>query len=1068
MNIRLLGVTLLAGLAAIAVTTAQKHAFRPVASSPPPRSSHTVEAMHQALAQLGARSDVGSLFALARPRGQARIEPLEGFQISNSLHLSPFTTRTLHPAATVLRAGNGTARWIEGALGSSATYAERSEKSAPAALASTDGRSRAAVAGALGALNEYRSELGIATPNNEFTLIDATTDALGQQHVRMEQTYAGLPLWGRDLSVHIDPEGSVYLINGRIEPTLTDATMGPTTPALSAEGALAAVVADMQARGRWAPVAGNAARLLQIDPPTVRAVLYPNERGEVRLAWEVTCHPNLAEHYLHIIDAATGTILKRIGQHCSLSNHSGAPVAIKDGKAESVSSAGTFENATANDLNGASRSIRTYHSTNGQYYMVWDLPNLNSGASNLPDEPSGGALTLSLDNSDLTPQSQLQHIISTGNVWSDPAAVSAHYNSRVAYDYFKNTFDRKAIDGRDQSIISIVHATENGQPMDNAYWNGRSMIYGDGAQQFKSLAGGLDVSGHEMAHGVIGNSAALIYENQSGALNESFADVFGMMIDRDDFLMGEDIMQPGEGVALRDLEHPDNAQLSGPQPAHMNDFRQLGPDQDNGGVHINSGIPNRAAVLVVQAIGREKTEQIYYRALTTYLTRSSQFIDCRNAVERAAKDLYGEGTEASAVRTAFDAVGIGSGSGSNGDENDVPAQSGGASYIAFVVGDGRIGRLDTQTGEIVAYNDPEARVRITNADVAQLSVDRAGQHLWFVNTSGRLAVLTVASGALATLDNLAIRQPGDLWNAAITPDESAVALVSNQSNDPNIYFADNSGLFLTLPLLPETTQDGIRDRSIRYPDVISWSPNAALPRLAFDALHSVQVGGSTEEYWSIYEIDFAGRTIFPLLAPLPGGVSAGNVTYSATDPDLIAYNVLEDGAAEIVLANYATGQQGALGLLQVGIADGMRPTFSPNNSALAFASESRASIFIVTLSTGDLAEVSLGVPATNPVWFVNGPPAAVKNEAVSLVIGEATPNPAGTHATLQLSLRDPQQVRAELIDAMGRTVAVPFNGRMSAGAGTIPLNVATLPAGFYFVRIATGSTVALRPLTVAR
>src|SRR5690606_22337173 len=120
---------------------------------------------------------------------------------------------------------------------------------------------------------------------------------------------------------------------------------------------------------------------------------------------------------------------------------------------------------------------------------------------------------------------------------------------------------------------------------------------------------------HEMTHGVIQGSANLVYEFQSGALNESFADVFGVMVDREDLMIGEDIMLPAYGTALRDLLHPDNPAVMSRQPASMTQYLNLPASDDNGGVHSNSGIPNRAAALIINAIGREKAEKIYYRAL---------------------------------------------------------------------------------------------------------------------------------------------------------------------------------------------------------------------------------------------------------------------------------------------------------------------------------------------------------------------------------------------------------------------------------------------------------------------
>ncbi|MFN3374867.1 MAG: M4 family metallopeptidase, partial [Chloroflexus sp.] len=191
----------------------------------------------------------------------------------------------------------------------------------------------------------------------------------------------------------------------------------------------------------------------------------------------------------------------------------------------------------------------------------------------------------------------------------------------------------------------------------------------DGGRLFKPLPYSLDVIGHEFTHGVIDATAQLIYENQSGALNESYADVFAVMIDRDDWLIGEDVVKspPYPVNHLRSLADPtlggrynalDPLRSVG-QPATMKEYANLPNTRrtDNGGVHVNSGIPNHAAYLLAQQIGREKVERIYYRTLTQYLTPSSTFADAAAATARAAADLYGQ-TEVAAVRDAFAAVGI--------------------------------------------------------------------------------------------------------------------------------------------------------------------------------------------------------------------------------------------------------------------------------------------------------------------------------------------------------------------------------------------------------------------------
>lgn len=237
---------------------------------------------------------------------------------------------------------------------------------------------------------------------------------------------------------------------------------------------------------------------------------------------------------------------------------------------------------------------------------------------------------------------------------SQRAAVDAHYYADQVYDYYLNTHNRNSYDGKGAPINSVVHYSRN---YNNAFWNGQYMVYGDGdGRNFVALSGANDVIAHELTHAVTEKTANLAYENQPGALNESFSDVFGYFVDSEDWLMGEDVYTPGvAGDALRSLSNPT---LYG-QPAHMNQYQNLPNTEDGdwGGVHTNSGIPNKAAYNTIQAIGKAKAEKIYYRALTQYLTVNAQFVDAKKALVQSATDLY-DATTAQAVTNAWNAVGV--------------------------------------------------------------------------------------------------------------------------------------------------------------------------------------------------------------------------------------------------------------------------------------------------------------------------------------------------------------------------------------------------------------------------
>lgn len=255
----------------------------------------------------------------------------------------------------------------------------------------------------------------------------------------------------------------------------------------------------------------------------------------------------------------------------------------------------------------------------------------------------------------------------------DRAVNEAYDGAGKTYDFFLKIYERNSIDDRGMRLDSTVHYDVE---YNNAFWNGNQMVYGDGdGQIFNGFTGCLDVIAHELTHGVTQFEAGLVYRNQPGALNESMSDVFGSLVkqyakkqkaDKADWLIGKGLLAKGiKGVALRSMKDPGTAYndpLIGkdPQPAHMKDFVKT--TRDNGGVHINSGIPNKAFYEVAIRIGGnawEKAGRIWYITLRDRLRTSSQFQDCANLTFAVAKELYGAtSTEAKAVQDGWDVVGI--------------------------------------------------------------------------------------------------------------------------------------------------------------------------------------------------------------------------------------------------------------------------------------------------------------------------------------------------------------------------------------------------------------------------
>jgi thermolysin len=285
----------------------------------------------------------------------------------------------------------------------------------------------------------------------------------------------------------------------------------------------------------------------------------------------------------------------------------------------------------------------------------------------------------------------------TDNVWSDPASVDAHVYAGYVYDYYFKRFNRRGLDNRDIRIVSLVHPANRSdilrQPssivaafyLNAGYFGNGVMIYGEGlpanltdteGRQWNYTSGALDVVAHELTHGVTDFTSGLIYERESGALNEAFSDMMGVAAEffhqptgtgplHADYLLGEDVITPG---GIRSMANPSAYGA----PDHYS-LRYTGT-QDNGGVHTNSGIANNAYYLAIEGgtnrvsrlavagVGpdnREQIEKVFYRAFTEMLPSTATFAIARVATIQAARDLYGAGSAAErAVTQAWTAVGV--------------------------------------------------------------------------------------------------------------------------------------------------------------------------------------------------------------------------------------------------------------------------------------------------------------------------------------------------------------------------------------------------------------------------
>lgn len=734
-------------------------------------------------------------------------------------------------------------------------------------------------------LHQNRALYKLENPDQELTVTREDIDHLGKRHVRLTQTHAGIPLWGYEVVVHLERDNSVYMVNGHTAPTPTGVDVKPV---------LTANQATQQATRHM--------KLTRAAKTSTQLVFYAPEGGRPTLAYKVDVVAGLDQSWQYFVDANSGTVLNRISN---------------------IHTAGSIVSASGTDLEGKTRQFNAWFE-NGTYYTIdpsTPMPDpaydplkapKTSGDTYIYNAKNGSGRDAQYHNTSLT--------LDAG--W-DAAAVSAAFNTRAVYDYYKNTFGRNSLDGNGKNLFAVIHYQS---AYANAFWNGESMVYGDGDNRtFGPLSKGLDVAAHEMTHGVIGATARLIYQNQSGALNESFADVFAAMIDDANWTLGETVTIAAPGF-LRDMRHP--ARSMDPQPEHMSQYVHMSTSQDNGGVHVNSGIPNRAAYLIAEglsaeglgsSIGRIKTQQIYYRALTTYLVASAQFLDARHALIQAATDLHGaDSVEVAAVVMAWDQVGV--------KEGDVVTPGGSTTSASAVPGSDIMVYLypqdDTYDSAVEPYDvyrqllakpfngyDQTTDFGPLNQHVAALT--RPAVYTKEVSEAGstKLATYIVYVGADGFVyrikpDGTEELIPGltNIGSVAISPDVHYLAYTTLSETDNaihvvNLRTAQTVDYILTPPdyQKDKTTSNAM----MLYADSVVFDYTGK--KVLFDALNCMSIAGSLctasgggYRYWSIGLLDVRNGS---QSYPLPNQNPAFDVGYPAfpyNSSDVIAVDVIDN------------------------------------------------------------------------------------------------------------------------------------------------------------------------------
>ncbi|WP_322905967.1 M4 family metallopeptidase [Paenibacillus sp. SGZ-1009] len=454
----------------------------------------------------------------------------------------------------------------------------------------------------------------------------------GTEHYRLNQTFQGVPVYGAEQTLHFDKAGNVSLYMGQVVEDVSgkleasDANRGVTedvyavnnkelvTPNISASEAIS--IAEKDAAAKIGTLGEEQ------KTPEAKLYIYAPEDQAARLAYvtEVNVLEPEPLRTRYFVDAKTGSILFQYD---------------------------LIEHATGTGK-GVLGDTKTFTvGTSGSSYVMVD------------NTRGKGVQTYTASNRTSLPGST---VTSSSSTFNDPASVDAHAYAQKVYDFYKSNFGRNSIDGNGLAIRSTTHYSTR---YNNAFWNGTQMVYGDGdGSQFIAFSGDLDVVGHELTHGVTEYTANLEYYGQSGALNEAISDMFGNTIEGKNWMIGDAIYTPGiSGDALRYMDNPEK----GGQPARMADYKNT--SADNGGVHTNSGIPNKAFYLLAQGgtfdgvnvngIGRSQAIQIVYRALTYYLTSTSNFSNYRSALVQASTDLYGASSaQTTAVKNSLSAVGI--------------------------------------------------------------------------------------------------------------------------------------------------------------------------------------------------------------------------------------------------------------------------------------------------------------------------------------------------------------------------------------------------------------------------
>ena len=884
-------------------------------------------------------------------------------------------------------------------------------------------------------LTALQQVLGISDPSSEFEIVKSEYDEIGIQNIKLEQKFMGIPVYGGEIYLH-KRNGNIDLFNGNSFPT---PSINSVVPLIAESFASLKAISDIKTRTTFRDLLPEEKTFLKYNSPEAELIVYHKNdllKSE-KLTWHLTVRPNLVERWEYFIDAKTGEII-----HFYNNTQSDGDVT-----------------ATGIDLNGVSRSFHAYLKSGTYNLADFSRPMYNAQTQ------SGMIATYDANNTSTGANFAASMVTSTSlNSWPS-RAVSAQYTATATYEYYRLTHGWNSINNKGCDIPLIINITnEDGTSMENAFWNGTAAFFGNGGSTFKPLAGGFDVGAHELGHAVVGNSANLEYQGQSGALNESFADISGAMLDREDWKIGEDVVKSTATAfpsgALRDMSNPHNggSGISSPawQPSNMNEIYT--GSGDNGGVHTNSGIPNYAYYLFANQVTREKAEKVFYRALFNYLTRSSQFIDLRLSVIQAAKDLYGNAApEVTAAISAFNQVGITDGSATNVQEQ-LPVNPG-SDYILLVSTD----PIDPNT----LYRSTTTASTFTPLSktvvYSRPSIMDDGSNAVFIAGDKTMHAISLSSPFQET-----VIQHETIWgNVAVSKDGDQLAAVTNKQDSTIWVYSYKKQAWNNFHLYNPGTQTGIKTDNVLYADALEWTFDGEY--IMYDAYNQFNNNtGQPTDYWDVSFIkvwdnatnNWADGSIFKMFTNLPENTNIGNPSFAKNSPYIAAFDYIDNSGAvsnvTILSVNLETGDVGEV--CNNGKILGY-PNYSKNDDKLLFNSSVNSDYAVKAISMQPDKLNPTGIPTTLVtggkwgVWYSTGIRTLdVKDlDAKNKIL--VYPNPTSANAVIDLSGFNQANGLIEMFDISGKKLTEVKYSAMQAEA---KIDLSAYQKGIYLLKVSNG------------